>query len=213
MKSIKQYHLSGMSFIIGLGYDRGRIPCMCGTGYVPFIGNWRSRLLRDVRGLVLEVGAGSGPNLDHYPRAAHIIATEFDEETIALAKTRSISHPRLASADIEHLAFPDDTFDAVVATLVFCSVERPVVGLQEVRRVLKPGGQLHLIEHVRSQHGWLGRWQDKLNPRWNVWAEGCNLNRDTEANVRLAGFELHSLRINYLGLIKTMIARKPTVAY
>ena len=181
---------------------------MCRTGYVPFIGNWRSRLLGDVRGLVLEVGAGSGPNLDHYPRAARVIATEFNEEAIALAQPRSASHIRLAAADIEHLAFPDNTFDAVTATLVFCSVERPVVGFREVRRVLKPGGQLHLIEHVRSHHSRLGRLQDRWNARWTVWAEGCNLNRDTEANVRLAGFDLLAVRMNYLGLIKTMIARK-----
>ena len=179
------------------------------TRYLPFIGDWRTRLLCDVRGLVLEVGAGDGPNLPHYPRAAQVIATEFNEEAIGLAASRSSTHIRLASADIEHLAFPDNTFDAVVATLVFCSVERPVSGFQEVRRVLKPGGQLRLIEHVRSHHGWLGRWQDKLNSRWYAWAEGCNLNRDTEASVRLAGFELQALHVNYLGLIKTMIATKP----
>lgn len=182
---------------------------MCCTGYVPFIGNWRGNLLRDVHGLVLEVGAGSGPNLNHYPPEARVMATEFDEESMALARPRSNSHIRLASADIEHLAFLDDTFDAVVATLVFCSVERPVVGFHEVRRVLKPGGRLHLIEHVRSHHAWLGAWQDKLNPRWNAWAEGCNLNRDTEANVRLAGLELLTVRVSYLGLVKTMVARKP----
>jgi ubiquinone/menaquinone biosynthesis C-methylase UbiE len=184
---------------------------MCCLGCVPFIGNWRSRLLRGVRGLVLEVGAGDGPNLDHYPRDTRVIATEFDEATIALARPRSNSHVRLAAADIEHLAFPDNTFDAVTATLVFCSVERPVVGFQEVRRVLKPGGQLHLIEHVRSHQRWLGRLQDRLNPRWTVWAEGCNLNRDTETNLRLAGFDLLSVRVNYLGLIKTMVARNPTI--
>ena len=182
---------------------------MCCTGHAPFIGDWRSRFLQETHGLVLEVGAGSGPNLDHYPRDTRVIATEFNEESIALAKPRSASHARLAAADIEHLAFPDATFDVVTATLVFCSVERPVVGLREVRRVLKPGGQLHLIEHVRSHHGWLGRWQDRLNPRWSVWAEGCNLNRDTEANLRLAGFDLQTVRVNYLGLIKTMSARKP----
>ena len=182
---------------------------MCCTGYVPFVGDWRGRLLQDVHGLVLEVGAGDGPNLDHYPLDAHVMATEFNEESIALAQPRSSSHVRLASADAEHLAFPDNTFDAAVATLVFCSVERPVVGFQEVRRVLKPGGRLNLIEHVRSHHGWLARLQDKLNPRWYVWAEGCNLNRDTEANVRLAGYELLSVRVNYLGLVKTMVARKP----
>ncbi len=182
---------------------------MCRTGDMPFFGNWRSRLLQGVHGLVLEVGAGRGPNLDHYPPDARVIATEFDEATIALAQPRSIGHIRLAAADIEHMAFPDNTFDAVTATLVFCSVERPVVGLQEVRRVLKPGGQLRLIEHVRSRHQWLGQLQDKFNARWYVWAEGCNLNRDTEANVRQAGFELQAVRVNYLGLIKTMLAYKP----
>ncbi len=181
---------------------------MCRTGYVPFIGNWRSNLLRQVRGCVLEVGAGRGPNLDHYQPGASIIATEFNEESIVQAKPRSNAHIRLASADIEHLAFPDDTFDAAVATLVFCSVERPIVGFREVRRVLKPGGKLYLIDHVRSHHAWLGRLQDRLNPRWHAFAEGCNLNRDTEGNVRAAGFELISLKVNFLGLIKTMVACK-----
>ncbi len=187
----------------------GRIPRMsCSTGH-PFIGNWRGRLLAEVRGRVLEVGAGSGPNLGHYAPEASVIATEFNEESIAQAKPRSSSRIRLAAADIEHLAFPDNWFDAVTATLVFCSVERPIIGFREVRRVLKPGGQLHCIEHVRSHHAWLGRAQDRLNARWNVWAEGCNLNRDTEANVRLAGLELLAVRVNYLGLVKTMLARKP----
>jgi ubiquinone/menaquinone biosynthesis C-methylase UbiE len=183
---------------------------MCRTGYIPFIGNWRAHLLHDVRGFVLEVGAGEGSNLDHYPLEARVVATEFDEATLALARPRANSRTRLASADIEHLAFPDNTFDAAVATLVFCSVEHPVPGFQEVRRVLKPGGQLHLIEHVRSRHAWLGKLQDRLNPRWTAWAEGCNLNRDTETNVCLAGLELQVVQVNYLGLIKTMIARKPT---
>ena len=182
---------------------------MCRAGYVPFIGNWRSHLLQDVHGFVLEVGAGSGPNLAHYPIDTRVIATEFNEESIVLAKPRSTSHICLASADIEHLAFPDNTFDAVTATLVFCSVERPIIGFQEVRRVLKSGGSLHLIEHVRSHHRWLAHWQDKLNARWNAWAEGCNLNRDTEANVRAAHFEIESLSICYYGLVKTLVARKP----
>jgi ubiquinone/menaquinone biosynthesis C-methylase UbiE len=181
---------------------------MCRTGDVPFIGNWRSNLLRDAHGLVLEVGAGRGPNLTHYPIDTRVIATEFNEETIGLAQSRSLAHIHLASADIEHLAFPDNTFDTVTATLVFCSVERPLVGFQEVRRVLKPGGRLHLIEHVRSHHRWLARWQDKLNARWNVWAEGCNLNRDTEAHLRAAQLQIESLRVTYYGLVKTMVARK-----
>jgi ubiquinone/menaquinone biosynthesis C-methylase UbiE len=184
---------------------------MCRTGYVPFIGNWRSHLLREVRGRVLEVGAGSGPNFDHYPAGASIVATEFNEESIVLARPQANAHIRLASADsadIEHLAFRDGTFDAAVATLVFCSVERPLVGFTELRRVLKPGGRLYLIEHVRSHHGWLGRLQDRFNPRWHDVAEGCHLNRDTEGNVRAAGFEFDSVRVNFLGVIKTMLVHK-----
>jgi ubiquinone/menaquinone biosynthesis C-methylase UbiE len=183
---------------------------MCRTGYVPFIGNWRSGLLCEVHGRVLEVGAGRGANLDHYPINTHITATEFNHEAIALAKPKLNAHIRLASADIEHLAFPDATFDTVVATLVFCSVERPIVGFREVKRVLKPGGKLYLIEHVRSHHSWLGRLQDRLNARWYVWAEGCNLNRDTEANVGAAGFEIEFLDARYFGLVKTIIAQNPT---
>ena len=182
---------------------------MCRTGYVPFIGNWRSKLLGEVRGRVLEVGAGSGPNLDHYRADVSVVATEFNEDAIAQAKPRLNSHIRLAAADIEHLAFPDATFDAAVATLVFCSVERPLVGLNEVRRVLKPGGQLYLIEHVRSHHGGLGRLQDRLDSRWYTFAEGCHLNRDTEGNVRAAGFELDRIKVNFWGLVKTMVAHKP----
>ncbi len=184
----------------------GKITPMCRTGYVPFIGNWRSKLLGAVSGRVLEVGAGSGPNLDHYPPEAHITATEFNYEAIAYARPRMNGRIQLAAADIEHLAFPDETFDAAVATLVFCSVERPVVGFREVRRVLKPGGKLYLIEHVRSRHEWLGRLQDRLNPRWHAYSEGCNLNRDTEGNVKAADFELLHVDANYLGLIKTMVA-------
>ena len=181
---------------------------MCRTGFVPFRGNWRSAFLQEVRGRVLEVGAGSGPNLNHYPANVSLVATEFNEESIAQAKPKANTRLRLASADIEHLAFPDNTFDAAVATLVFCSVEHPVDGLREVKRVLKPGGKFYMIDHVRSPHVWLARMQDKLNSRWYRWAEGCNLNRDTEANVRAAGFEIEYLSIRYLGLIKTMVAFK-----
>ena len=170
---------------------------------------WRNRFLSQAKGRVLEVGAGEGPNLDQYPSEVDLIATEFDPDAIDLARPKANAHVRLASADIEHLAFADASFDSVVATLVFCSVERPILGLAEVRRVLKPDGKLYLLEHVRSNRRWLGRLQDRLAPWWHTWTEGCNLNRDTEANVRAAGFEIEGLKIRWLGLIKTIVAQKP----
>ena len=170
--------------------------------------DWRSNFLRDVKGRVLEVGAGDGPNLDRYTGGIDLVATEFDEATLSEARAKANAHIRLACADIEHLGFASESFDCVTATLVFCSVERPVIGLQEVKRVLKPGGKLYMIEHVRSDRPWLGRFQDRLARRWYKWTEGCNLNRDTEANIRAAGFQIENLRVRWLGLVKTIVASK-----
>ena len=170
--------------------------------------NWRSNFLRDIKGRVLEVGAGAGPNLDRYSGDVNLIATEFDEATLKEARPKANAHIRLACADIEHLGFANETFDCVAATLVFCSVEHPIVGLQEVKRVLKPNGKLYLIEHVRSDRRWLGRLQDRLAHRWFNWTEGCNLNRDTEANIRAAGFEIEKLRVRWLGVVKTIVVSK-----
>src|SRR5512135_1822254 len=170
--------------------------------------DWRSNFLRDVKGRVLEVGAGDGPNLDRYSGSIDLVATEFDEAVLSEARAKANAHVRLACADIEHLGFANESFDCVTATLVFCSVERPIIGLQEVRRVLKPKGKLYVIEHVRSDRPWLGRFQDRLARRWFKWTEGCTLNRDTEANIRAAGFEVENMRVRWLGLVKTIVAYK-----
>jgi SAM-dependent methyltransferase len=113
----------------------------------------------------------------------------------------------LVRADAEQLAWPSQSFDSVVGTLVFCSIPHPAQALAEVRRVLRPGGRLYLVEHVRSQHAWLGQMQDWLAPVWHWGTGGCNLNRETEATVRAAGFEIETLKIGYAGLLKLIIAK------
>src|SRR3990172_8549687 len=116
---------------------------------------------------VLEVGVGTGINMSHYPRGARVSAIDVSERMLRRATKRAVRlgvPVELAQMDAQHLDFPDESFDAVVATFVFCSVPDPVAGLREVRRVLRPGGQLLLLEHVRGKNPVAGRVMDWLNP-------------------------------------------------
>jgi ubiquinone/menaquinone biosynthesis C-methylase UbiE len=101
---------------------------------------------------------------------------------------------RLLQADSAHLDLPDDAFDTVVSTLVLCTVEDPDRALREVRRVLRPGGTLLLIEHVRSSRPRLAALQDRLHRPWRAVGYGCNCNRDTSATLERAGFDTSALR-------------------
>jgi ubiquinone/menaquinone biosynthesis C-methylase UbiE len=167
---------------------------------------WRWDLLGLVRGRTLEIGCGWGHNFSHYPAGAAVTAFDSDAGRVAAAARRRAFIP-LAVADAQRLAWADGAFDSVVGTLVFCSIPQPELALAEARRVLKPGGRLYLVEHVRSHHPTLGPLQDFLAPAWRWVTGGCNLNRDTEAAVRLAGFALEEQRIGYAGLLKLLIAR------
>jgi SAM-dependent methyltransferase len=171
---------------------------------------WRWELLGQLRGRTLEIGCGSGANFEHYPAGLPVTAFEMDPDRLRAA-ARLVARPpapvALARADAEHLAWPSQTFDSVVGILVFCSIPHPAAALAEARRVLRPGGRLYLVEHVRSAHGWLGGAQDWLAPLWHWGTGGCNLNRETEASVRAAGFEVETLKIGYASLLKLMIAK------
>jgi SAM-dependent methyltransferase len=168
--------------------------------------DWRWELLGQVRGRTLEIGCGSGYNFEHYPAGLPVTAFELDAERLHAARERRGSI-ELVRADAEQLAWPDQSFDSVVGTLVFCSIPHPAQALAEARRVLRPGGRLYLVEHVRSDHAWLGQAQDWLAPLWHWGTGGCNLNRETEATVRAAGYEIETLKIGYAGLLKLMIAK------
>lgn len=167
---------------------------------------WRWELLGQVHGRVLEIGCGTGYNFEHYPAGAVVTAFEPDAERLRIAAARR-APVRLARADAEQMAWPAQSFDSVIGTLVFCSIPHPAQALSEVRRVLRPSGRLYLVEHVRSHHAWLGTVQDWLALAWHWGTGGCNLNRDTEATVRAAGFEIETLKLGYGGLLKLMIAK------
>lgn len=153
-------------------------------------GQRRERLLAGLTGTVLDVGAGTGANLPHFRRADRVVATEPDSAMrIRLARKLPMATVpvEIGDAPAEDLPYPDAAFDAVVCTLVLCTVTDPARALAEIRRVLAPGGALVVLEHVRGR-GQLATWQDRLTPLWSRLAVGCHPNRDTRAAIERAGF-------------------------
>jgi ubiquinone/menaquinone biosynthesis C-methylase UbiE len=157
----------------------------------------RRALLRDAEGSVLEVGAGTGANLEHYPAALdRLVLAEPDRHMARRLADRVAELGRVAEvveAPAEALPFADGAFDTVVVTLVLCTVEDPAGSLQEIRRVLRPGGRLLFMEHVRSQDPRTARRQDRLRPLQHAFARGCNPNRDT-----LRAIEASGLRVEHV---------------
>lgn len=154
----------------------------------------RAELLAQASGDVLEVGGGTGANLAHYgDGVTSLTVTEPAEPMFKrLADHVAERRPgtRLLHASAEDLPFPDQSFDTVVATLVLCTVDDPSRALAELRRVLRPGGRLLFIEHVRSEDPRLAKWQDRLRPVQMVVGHGCRPNRRTLEGIRDAGFEV-----------------------
>lgn len=152
----------------------------------------RRRHLAAAAGRVLEIGAGTGANLAHYPSAVtDLVLSEPDPAKLRRARRRAGGSPRrveLVQAAAESLPFPDRSFDTVVSTTVLCSVTDVPAALREVGRVLKPAGHLLFAEHVRSADPSRARWQDRLERPWGVIGGGCHPNRDTGAFLAAAGF-------------------------
>ncbi|MFF8904799.1 class I SAM-dependent methyltransferase [Streptomyces olivaceoviridis] len=152
----------------------------------------RDRLLAGLSGRVLEVGAGQGRNVRHYPETVtEVVALEPDDTLRTAAERAAASAPvpvAVVAGEAADLPGVDGAFDAVVASLVLCSVDDLPGVLAEMRRVLRPGGQMRFYEHVRSPHRWAGLLQDAITPLWSRAAGGCHPNRDTESALRAAGF-------------------------
>jgi ubiquinone/menaquinone biosynthesis C-methylase UbiE len=155
----------------------------------------RHDLLAALEGDVLEIGAGTGASLPHYEHARRVVAIEPDASMAKRLPQRleEASVPvKVVTAHAQKLPFPDESFDAAVAAFVLCSVEDPQAVLAEARRVLRPGGKLVLLEHVRGD-GRTGRWQDRITPLHRKMAGNCHLNRDTRATVAAAGFDVEAV--------------------
>jgi len=170
---------------------------------------WRKRLWAEVRGpRVLEVGVGTGKNMAYYPEGGQITAVDFSPRMLERARRRAERERvrvDLRLMDVQHLEFPDDSFDSVVATFVFCSVPDPVKGLRELRRVVKPEGRVLLLEHVRPG-GIAGNLADLLNPLV-VRVMGANINRCTVENVQRAGLEIERVEDLWRDIVKLIVAR------
>jgi SAM-dependent methyltransferase len=147
----------------------------------------RRELLGAASGRCLEIGAGTGLNLDLWPESVEsLVLTEPDEHMAAQLRKRVARARRsveVAEASGERLPFKDASFDTVAVTLVLCTAPDPASVLREIARVLKPEGRLLFLEHVRAQDPTLARWQDRLHGPWYAFAYGCNCNRDTLATV------------------------------
>jgi ubiquinone/menaquinone biosynthesis C-methylase UbiE len=161
------------------------------------IGDHRRRLLAGLTGRVLEVGAGNGLNFPHYPATVtEVLAIEPEPylRRQALAAARQAPVPiRVVDGTAEALPAPDGAVDAVVASLVLCTVTDLDQALAETRRVLRPGGKLRFYEHVRAEDPRLARWQDRLQRPWGWLVGGCHPNRDTVAAITAAGLRLVQL--------------------
>lgn len=164
----------------------------------------RRRVVADAPGLVLEIGAGTGLNLPHYRAARRVVATDPDPAMLfqARCRARCAAVPvRLVVGDAQSLPVADGVFDTVVATCVFCTVPEPEQGFREIRRVLKPDGELWILEHVRASQPWIARLQDRLTPGWCRVAGGCRLNRPTLETVARAGFSVEQLETRFGGIV------------
>ena len=157
----------------------------------------RKELLERSTGYTIEIGAGTGLNLAHYPDDLdELVLVEPDaamRRRLAEKLARRSLRARLVDAPAEQLPFPDGSIDTVVSTFVLCTVDAPDLALQEIVRVLKPDGQLLFIEHVRSDSPRLARWQDRLANPWRRFARGCRCNRATSELMAALGFELEDL--------------------
>jgi ubiquinone/menaquinone biosynthesis C-methylase UbiE len=154
----------------------------------------RRALLARAQGRTLEIGAGTGVNVELYPDSVtELVLTEPDGHMRRQLerKLAALGRPaEVVNASGERLPFPDASIDTAVATLVFCTIPDPQVALAEATRVLKPGGRLLFLEHVRSDEPKTARWQDRLERPWGWFGRGCHPNRDTLATIEASGLEV-----------------------
>lgn len=182
------------SLLIATIYDR-----FMQSGEDACVGAWRQELLAHAKGRVLEVGAGTGLNLKHYPATvSELVLCEPDpnmrRKLSSRVRDRNVDVPvEIVGAQAERLPFSDASFDTVVSTLVLCSVRDPAAALQEIRRVLRPDGIFVFLEHVADEDPGRLAWQRRIEPFWKRMAGNCHLQRRTCTFMQEAGFTFDRL--------------------
>lgn len=176
---------------------------------------WRRELLKQVSGNILEIGAGTGANIELYPESAlALTVSEPDKHMREQLKTRvagsKYSNVTVSASSAENIESDDESFDFVVTSLVCCSVTDLKAALLEIRRVLKPGGGLVFLEHVAAEDGTTRRlWQNRLTPFWRKLAGNCHLNRETEAAISSAGFTIRDIKRESMQTAVSLV--RPTI--
>lgn len=175
----------------------------------------RRKAVADLHGRVLEVGVGVGANWPFLADDVEYVGIEPNEAMLE----RALEHARkegrsidLRPTDVQAMPFPDGSFDAVVATLTFCSVPDAAAGLREIRRILKPGGEFRFLEHVRANRRSWARLQTLLKPLTRCLGGGCEWDRDTVAAIKAAGLDVSKLRRGRLAFMPIVLgtATRPT---
>ncbi|MGH2746325.1 MAG: class I SAM-dependent methyltransferase [Actinomycetota bacterium] len=194
----------GSTFTRGISLHARIYDVVCGWEERRGLLAWRKVLVGDLLGDVVEIGAGTGRNFRHYPKDARVIASDYDPVMLERAverADRAEASVSLLLADAMALPFRDDSVETLVIGLVLCSVPDPVRVVDEAKRVLRPGGRMRFLEHVRDEDGSLrARVQDAVNPAWRAVSGGCNANRRTLDTVTAAGFEVREVSRFKLGL-------------
>lgn len=178
--------------------------------------NWRAKLVRDLKGDVLEIGIGTGPNLAKYKSAASITGIEPDPQRAEQARKRSTQIPTtIETAAAEDLPFPDSSFDHVVSSLVLCCVDDQHRAIQELRRVLKPDGTLHMVEHVKPKNYVTYNLFRVLTPWWKKNACNCHLDRPTIEVLDEMSWDVqvHSRRLMFVRMSATPAPEPRQSAY
>lgn len=164
------------------------------------LADMRAELLGGAAGDVLEIGAGTGANLKHYGAGVESLVLTEPQAAMSrrldrhIAPAGSPGRPEIVEASAEDLPFPEGRFDCVVSTLVLCTVKDARRAIEEVSRVLKPGGEFRFLEHVRSPESRRAAWQDRLNPLWRRIGNGCECNRDLLDAIKSSPLEVTEVR-------------------
>src|SRR5688572_19802407 len=168
------------------------------------LGRWRGSVVRPARGRVLEIGAGTGLDFRHYESGVTVVATDVDAGMLARGRTRAAAARAavlLVAADAQALPFRDGAFDDAVVGLALCSIPVPENALAEMRRTVRAGGAIRLLEHVRAANRFVARVQDWLTPAWRRLAGGCHLNRDVVTTLKHAGLAIEHVTPHARGVV------------